>query len=553
MLTSLQLISSEGSFPQQMRSCPKIAKAQSVALTILGLVLISFSIVQLSLLTPLTYAIGLAIAATLALTSLLCFVLAFLSCMRKEPKKLDEATLPDDTASLETIPSFSDDKESWLPTFISKPDPSSIPIEKTEDDETLSFITVSTPTPTPPISRQPSEDLVEDFELVEPMGGVGRSLIKYLNPSINISQLYESKFFSSAKKIECSLDFMKLIQQSVADVFSGVATLYARCLEDKDVISLSEVGTLFLHKIHHWKTNPLSKIITGAQSLFSSSTSGTAWLCAALRQPKLFEELSYCLSCITTWHVEKLDAGLSMQGLLSCGSLMNSFLCGWTMPTSMARANVLLALNNLSLPPKDCREIVEALDSGNVLGALVMAYRSQNLPFSTNENTLAQDGFSLWSPRYYCSTFEAQANPECLLQVTQVTKQFSAACPSSLLSLLSSGKNLSILQTAFNGVWNAHADFIITAPGTLSVLIAVLSEAYKNPDLQRKLKSLLPSGTAAPLGNFLSCLFLGAQTTGLLTEEHLLALSESLLCPVSAVQTMINEQILIPTLLEKML
>lgn len=511
MVTILSPLSSgqEGRPIQSSQKCvheSKDIKAQSTMLAVLSFILAGLSIALLVLMTPLTFAIAVPAVVILAVASLVCLVISCQLCVHKCNKiELNSTSSPERT-------------------LIENIEPQNLEINDEDEDEEF-FLA-----PEWPLSEH--------------------------SYTLDFRALYESNVFTTQPRVNFPESFSQNIAAKLSSAMNGLSTIIERHIQHEPVITSKEIGSLFFSTIHRWRSTPASCVAFDFRDLFSEPESGIAWLCFALKTPSAFNNFSKFLAKAKSWFYLQTIQQERFYCPIGFGVLVNCFLTGWIFPSEKSKITCLQAIDELPISQGEKVHLTELLDSGDVINALVSSYRYQNLPWESNENEFLDARCDLWSPSMYRQHFlpyHPSADQNCNNHIVDAVRMFSSSCASTWLYQLSAGKRFKALHEHIRNVWNTHFEFLATGPGALSTIITVFSELYKDASLQEKIKNLLPHGLSSGLEKFLSNLFLGAQTTGILTEEHVASLGEALACSPTIVQTMIQERLLAPTLLGKAL
>lgn len=503
----------------------KSQRATALALAVSGLVLAGLSVLQLAIITPLTFAVGTITVAALAITALLCCVVACMLCRRptKAPEKPVEIFVP---------------KKPEAPVEVSVPKI----VEQPKEEEEARRVSIEKG-PITPAPRVQTPEIKKE----EPS-------TKYIRPSLKFIYPFVGGLFKTRKGVAITPDAGSIVIAKFGRALRGLSSLIDRMIKGKDIVTITELGALFFAKIHRLKTSPLSNLIFDGYDVMTQPHAGTAWLCHALADPSAFHDLgAYLTTLVRFFTSSQASSRTPSAGLLALGTLTNSFLCGWIFPSELNVITVLQAIDRLPLDPDAKKSLVIQLEVGNVLGCITLAYKHQNLPWNVTSNAFFSDHCTLWSPDIYTEDHTPTTNKECLSKVEVAFQVLSRTCPGSLISFLSLGNDFSELETAIDRVFNDHPDFTSSASGILSLTITSLVAIHKDPSLQMKLKSILPSESIVSVEKFTSCLLAGSLATGMMNDHHLELLASALGCSSEVAKTMITERVVASILMGNML
>lgn len=400
--------------------------------------------------------------------------------------------------------------------------------------------------------KAPKKELVkpEVHEIkIQPQTQAPVAKAKYLKPGLNLRQAYNEGVFKTPTNVPFTVGFSLEMTEKFSRALRSLNEVLIRVIRHEDIAPQEEIGPLFLSKMHQPKTSSLSNLIFNAQEVLSAPLSGSAWLCHSFVNPAGFRDFAKCLSSLTKLltSTSSIQSKSPSREVVAMGTLLNCFLCGWALPTQEAALEVLSSLSLLPVSQDKKEDILKELDAGNILGALLLAYRYQNVQVKEIEELdFLEDPYTLWSPAERRKEAPLPVDDSCLARVRDSVHAFASTCPTSLDNFLE-------LRTQLKDIYAGHSNFITSCPGALSATIATLVALHDEPVLQEKLRLALPVELVESVERTLSFVLLGSLTTGIMTEEHLALIGEALGCGSEVAEVMVKNKSAVTILLEKML
>lgn len=330
---------------------------------------------------------------------------------------------------------------------------------------------------------------------------------KYLDCYLNCAALYSHL---EPKRVDERAS--QVMMKDFAFVSSKIYDLMARLESGQPLASAKDLGSMFFPRFVNPLTHPLLGIVYRLNNIFLTQGSGSMWLSRVLKDPLYIRE--------------------SNTHLLLAGEdfiFWNLFFTGWCLSSESDRQVVVTTISELGLNPEACQQVINYLDQGNVVGAIMHATQCRQLPpiFISSNHVFLNAVDEGWGPVCYrASQPLLEGVGGVLVAFRDFMTQLAAALPSSWLSLSSQLKKgsdspIQKITEEITDYMQQQADVLQHPYALTSLFVFMLIWCRQQPKLLIKIRKFLPNKAGATLIQLLSTLAKGMLASGVLTNKHL--------------------------------
>ncbi|SYX08983.1 hypothetical protein C834K_0525 [Chlamydia poikilotherma] len=342
--------------------------------------------------------------------------------------------------------------------------------------------------------------------------------------------------------------------QNACKIFSnfcgGVARLLDKMRKGEVPITHGEILSMFTPPIFGRDSHSILCITCNGKNAFSSDFSGAFWLHNAFKDSKHTKGLFDIVRILKKSN--QLMENVEDQQTAYTATLvsLNVLLSGWCLCNQSLAANIVGSVQALRRSEEDKRIILEMLNSGNVLGALVFTHgdRNPDIKAIMRINDLDLEGEPLPNPQNALEILYEHIDPYNVRAIT-VMGDLAETSSEQNENLIRQSRSIfeklgeSLPTTAaglgydiwkrsnvnLNARYNETRRFLAEHPATSTSMIFSFLRAIRGaPKLQSRIKNYLPYAGKEAVGSLLSTLILGGYSLGLFTYRQIEGLCNAL-------------------------
>ncbi|BAE81280.1 hypothetical protein [Chlamydia felis Fe/C-56] len=326
--------------------------------------------------------------------------------------------------------------------------------------------------------------------------------------------------------------------KAFSNLCQGIFNIYPKLKKGENPLTTKEMSLLVTPILCRNKNNhPVFRITCNAKAIFSSPTWGAFWLHDSLNNPGNLEDLFRIIHVLKQSNQNIEDPENRRKAYTATLISINILLSGWCLCNQNLAENIVGSIQVLPVSNEIKMLVCEMLNSGNVLGALVLLHGNKNPEIKSImciDDVDAGDS----SQRGPDMLFEAidpysvraitvigdlaergQTGDEDLaVQARRILNQLGDQLPGNLLGLAAY-----LFQKGDAGKTLAETlEFFAEHPPTsTSMIFSFLQAIREAPKLQSCVKTYLPYAGKEAVGSILSTLILGGYTLGLFTYKQI--------------------------------
>ncbi|QVE49041.1 hypothetical protein SBV42_04620 [Chlamydia crocodili] len=342
--------------------------------------------------------------------------------------------------------------------------------------------------------------------------------------------------------------------QNACKLFSNFCKAVAR-VSDKVrkgeiPVTNGELLSMFVPPMFGRDNHSILSITCNGADVFSNDLYGAFWLHDALEDPKQSEALFDIIRVLKKSN--QLIENVEDQQTAYTASLvsLNVLLSGWCLCNQGLAANIVGSIQALRRSEEDKMMILEMLNSGNILGALVFIHgdRNPDIKAIMRINDLDLEGQPLLDPQNAFEILYENIDPYSVRAVTvvgdlaeenqerdsnlvresqHIFDRFGESLPMTAAGLgydIWNGGNENL-----NARYDEIANFLAEHPLTSTSMIFSFLQAVRGaPKLQSRVKNYLPYSGKEAIGFLLSTLILGGYSLGLFTYRQIDGLCQAI-------------------------
>ncbi|MEF9519991.1 hypothetical protein SBV45_04240 [Chlamydia crocodili] len=575
--------------PKQKDTACKIRQSQIISLisaVVAAVLLLTILILQLIPGIPVAFSIVLGLALIVATAVSLIFFASYFLKIRKVLFELSAASteLREVFAnfSLDLIRNIEPQKITRPPRYGSRTRPRGPRLVSTQ---------VSSPTPTPaptptlptipPVSTVPTQEQ-EPTETPTPTPGEGPSLPPEIpsqveeevspgvvpepvaGPSVemDVDSLFQSNLLRLLDLAEEGTIYPGIDTHSkyekehrnACKVFSnfcgGVSRFWDKVRRGEPPVTNGEILSMFTLPIFGRDSHPILCITYNGKDAFSSDLLGAFWLHDAFKDPKCSEKLFDIIRILKKSN-QLIESVEDQQTAYTAALVsLNVLLSGWCLCNQSLAANIVGSVQALRRSEEDKMIILEMLNSGNILGALVFIHgdRNPDIKAIMRINDLDSEGEPLPNPQNAIEILYENIDPYSVRAITIVGDLAETSQEQgenliresrSMFEKLSESLPITAAGLGYD-IWNGGNDNLNRAyeevtmfladhpPTSTSMMFSFLRAVRGAPKLQSRVKNYLPYAGKEAVGSLLSTLILGGYSLGLFTYRQIDCLRDAL-------------------------
>ncbi|WP_348664048.1 CT214 family putative inclusion membrane protein [Chlamydia vaughanii] len=340
--------------------------------------------------------------------------------------------------------------------------------------------------------------------------------------------------YSSLEKHKRYKSHCRHALDKIAHVCDGLSALLDKIKkQEMPIISLTEVGTMFLPPIFSPNRHPILRITYNMKDALIDGDLGSFWLHSLLHDPKAaYPFLNLC-------EMVKYDEDLNLPycKLLSFANLMFT---GWCVSTEENMEGLVGSIQALPIDDEKKSQVVNLLVTGNFLGALYILHKDSDpewQKFLTRQYKYINASYEFLlidielDPDMRRESAEGESCVSSDIEVehkyeksVQLFSKFAKLLPQFLILLF-------VLEN--EKLWDAKNDikyfFEFTPPQSWAECVAIVKGAISVPLLQERLYSYLPYGASEAVSAMLSNMVFGLFSLGITTKNQVSDVSSELL------------------------
>lgn len=330
----------------------------------------------------------------------------------------------------------------------------------------------------------------------------------------------------------------------------NIARFWNKVKKGEIPVTTGEILSMFTPPIFGRDNHPVLSITYSGKDAFSSEIYGAFWLHDALKDPEKLEKL---LDVIRVLKMSNLSLRTQEEQLVAYTASLVTFnvlLSGWCLCNQNLASNIVGSVQALRISEEDKMMVLEMLNSGNVLGALVFVHGDRNPEVKAlmRINDLDPEGNPLPDPQNAINILYEHIDPysaraitimgdlaetsseqdETLVKEAQrIFEKLGASLPMTAAGLGYDIWNRG--NTDLNAASLEASQFLMNnPPASTSKMFSFLRAVRGAPKLQSRLKNYLPYAGKEAIGALLSTLILGGYSLGLFTYRQIDGLCSAL-------------------------
>ncbi|AFS24807.1 CT214 family putative inclusion membrane protein [Chlamydia psittaci] len=316
----------------------------------------------------------------------------------------------------------------------------------------------------------------------------------------------------------------------------GIKQIWEKVKRGEMPVSVGDLLTMSTIPFFGADNHSILSITCNAKAAFSSDLWGAFWLHDTLINVQHADNLFALIRLIKTLN----QSSAYTASLVS----LNVLLSGWCLCNQSLAANIVGSVEKLSLPQEDKMLVLEMLNSGNIIGALVFVHGRNNpdiqsimqihdvnahgraMPASQAAVNIPFEGIDPYNLRAITVMGDlaerdpAEQDTTLIRESQRIFERLGDHLPSGVSGLaysLGTGPDPQLSSS-----FSETVEFLRQHPPTSTSKIFCILQAIRSaPKLQTRLKDYLPYAGKAAIASAVSTLILGGHSLGLFTYKQI--------------------------------